>query len=150
LVDNNFVETVIALAPNLFYGTSIAVNIIVLSKHKSDPKTQFIDASGENFFKKVTNNNVLTDFEDEDNPGHIQQIVKLFDSKEDVEYIAKTIDNDKIAINDYNLSVSSYVTTKDSREQTDIRKLNTEIAITVKKINALRMNIDSLIKEIEA
>lgn len=142
LVDNNFVETVIALAPNLFYGTSIAVNILVLSKHKTENKTQFIDATGENFFKKVTNNNMLED-------KHIEEIMRLFDSKSDVAYIAKTVDNSKIAENDYNLSVSSYVEAKDNREQVDITLLNNEISKTVKKINALRVSIDEIIKEIE-
>lgn len=77
LVDNNFVETVIALAPNLFYGTSIAVNILVLSKHKTDTKTQFIDVTGEDFFRKVTNNNLLEDV-------HIDKIMEMFDSKAEV------------------------------------------------------------------
>jgi type I restriction enzyme M protein len=106
-VDNNFVETIISLAPNLFYGTSIAVNILVLSKHKTENKTQFIDASGEDFFKKATNNNVLTD-------EHIAKIMDIFDKKEDVEHVAVSIDNTKIAENDYNLSVSSYVEAKDN------------------------------------
>lgn len=143
LVDNNFVETVIALAPNLFYGTSIAVNILVLSKHKTDSKTQFIDASGEDFFKKATNNNVLTD-------KHIKKIMTIFDNKEDVEYVAISVDNSKIAENDYNLSVSSYVEAKDNREVIDITELNEEISITVEKIDALRADIDKIVKEIEA
>jgi len=143
LVDNNFVETVISLAPNLFFGTSIAVNILVLSKHKTDTKTQFIDASGEDFFKKATNNNVLED-------KHIESIMQMFDSKEDVEHVAKTIDNSKIAENDYNLSVSSYVEAKDNREKVDITLLNAEISKTVEKINALRADIDTIVKEIEA
>ena len=142
LVDNNFVETVISLAPNLFYGTSIAVNILVLSKHKPDTKTQFIDASGEDFFKKVTNNNILED-------KHIEKIMGIFDSKEDVAYVAKSVDNKQIAENDYNLSVSSYVEAKDNREKVDITKLNAEISKTVEKINALRADIDAIIKEIE-
>ena len=141
LVDNNFVETVISLAPNLFYGTSIAVNIIVLSKHKTDTKTQFIDASGEDFFLKVTNNNVLTD-------PHIEKIMEIFDTKADVEHIAKSIEHSQIAANDYNLSVSSYVEAKDNREQVDITKLNAEIATTVDKINKLRADIDKIVKEI--
>lgn len=141
LVDNNFVETVISLAPNLFYGTSIAVNILVLSKHKMDTITQFIDASGEEFFKKVTNNNVLED-------KHIEKIMGIFDSKEDVEYIAKSIDNKQIAENDYNLSVSSYVEAKDNREKVDITKLNAEISKTVERINVLRADIDAIVKEI--
>lgn len=142
LVDNNFVETVISLAPNLFFGTSIAVNILVLSKHKTDTKTQFIDASGEGFFKKVTNNNLLED-------EHIDRIMEIFDSKEDVEYIAKSVDNKLIAENDYNLSVSSYVEAKDNREKVDITKLNAEISKTVAKINTLRADIDAILKEIE-
>ncbi|MEG2970553.1 MAG: type I restriction-modification system subunit M [Akkermansia sp.] len=143
LVDNNFVETVISLAPNLFYGTSIAVNILVLSKHKTDTKTQFIDASGEEFFKKVTNNNFLED-------KHIERIMGIFDQKEDVEYIAKSVDNKLIAENVYNLSVSSYVEVKDNREKVDITELNAEISTTVAKINALRADIDAILKEIEA
>ena len=142
LVDNNFVETIISLAPNLFYGTSIAVNILVLSKHKTDTRTQFIDASGEKFFKKITNNNILEN-------EHIEKIMEIFDSKKDVEYIAKFIDNKLIAENDYNLSVSSYVETKDNREKVDIKKLNAEISKTVENINALRADIDAIIKEIE-
>lgn len=142
LVDNNFVETVISLAPNLFYGTTIAVNILVLSKHKPNPKTQFIDVSGENFYKKVTNNNMLTD-------EHIEQIMQLFDSKADVPHVAVTIDNSQIAANDYNLSVSSYVEAKDTREIVDIAKLNAEITATVEKINSLRLDIDAIVKEIE-
>ncbi len=143
LVDNNFVETVISLAPNLFYGTPIAVNILVLAKNKRDTKTQFIDASGEDFFRKVTNNNMLED-------KHIEKIMKIFDCKEDVEYIAKSVGNKLIAENDYNLSVSSYVEAKDNREIVDIKKLNAEISDTVKKINALRTDIDAIVKEIEA
>lgn len=142
LVDNNFVETVISLAPNLFYGTSIAVNILVLSKHKTEQKTQFIDASSEDFFKKATNNNVLED-------KHIEAIMQLFDRKADVEHVAKTVDNSKIADNDYNLSVSSYVEAKDNREIINISELNKEIAETVVKINKLRADIDAIITEIE-
>lgn len=142
LVDNNYVETVIALAPNLFYGTSIAVTILVLSKHKPDTKTQFIDVSGDEFFKKMTNNNVLTD-------EHIERIMDLFDTKEEVDHVAKSIDNMVIAANDYNLSVSSYVAAKDNREKIDINTLNAEIAKTVAKINALRSSIDAIIEEIE-
>jgi type I restriction enzyme M protein len=141
LVDNNFVETVIAVAPNLFYGTSIAVTLLVLSKHKTDTKTQFIDASGEDFFKKVTNNNVLND-------EHIDHIMDIFDKKTDVPHIAISIDNTQIAANDYNLSVSSYVTAKDNREKVDIQQLNADITKTVEKINVLRSDIDLIVREI--
>lgn len=142
LVDHNFVEAVIALPPNLFYGTSIAVNILVLSKHKPDTKTQFIDASGEAFFKKETNNNVLTD-------EHIAKIVSLFEKKEDVSYTAVSVENSTIAENDYNLSVSSYVEAEDKREVIDIVKLNAEVAETVKRIDTLRADIDAIIRELE-
>ncbi len=141
LVDNNYVETVIALAPNLFYGTTIAVNILVLSKHKSDAATQFIDAGG--LFKKETNNNILT-------AGHIEQIMRAFDSKAHVDHFAITVDNDKIAENDYNLSVSSYVEPEDTREKIDIVQLNAEIKTTVAKIDRLRAEIEAIVAEIEA
>lgn len=142
LVDNNFVETVIALPPNLFYGTSIAVNILVLSKNKTENKTQFINASGEDFFKKETNNNVLTD-------EHIAKIIDLFAKKENVEYVASWVDNEKVAENDYNLSVSAYVEAKDTREVIDITKLNEEIDQTVKRIDTLRAEINHIIKELD-
>jgi type I restriction enzyme M protein len=140
LVDNNYVETVISLAPNLFFGTTIAVNILVLSKHKTDTTTQFIDASG--LFKKETNNSVLTE-------QHIEDIMKVFASKEDVDHFAKSVDLDVIAANSYNLSVSSYVEAKDNRELVDISELNAELKTTVAKIDALRSDIDAIVAEIE-
>ena len=143
LIDNNYVETVIALPPNLFYGTSIAVNILVLSKHKPDTRTQFIDASGEDFFKKETNNNVLTD-------AHIARIVSIFADKEAVPHTAAMVDNQQIAENDYNLSVSSYVEAKDTREVIDIKQLNAEVAQTVVRINELRADIEGIIAMINA
>lgn len=143
LVDNNFVETVISLAPNLFFGTSIAVNILVLSKHKGDNKVQFIDASGEDFFNKKTNNNEL------DNK-HIEDIMKIFDRKENIDHVASSVDYEKVAENDYNLSVSSYVEAKDTREVIIIEDLNKEIEATVEKIDGLRADIDAIVAEIEA
>lgn len=142
LVDNNFVETVISLAPNLFFGTPISVDILVLSKHKKVNKTQFINASSENFFKKEGNINVLQDF-------HIEHIMEMFDSKVDVEYLAKSVDNSEISENDYNLSVSSYVKVKDNRKKIIIDDLNKQISATMKKINVLRNDIDSIVKDIE-
>ena len=139
LVDNNYVETVISLAPNLFFGTTIAVNILVLSKHKADTTTQFIDASG--LFKKETNNNVLTD-------QHIEDIIKVFASKENVGHFAESVELDIIAGNNYNLSVSSYVETKNNREDIDINELNNKLEGTVSKIEQLRKDINSIVKEI--
>ena len=142
LVDNNFVETVISLAPNLFYGTSIAVNILILSKRKSDTKTQFIDASGEDFFKKETNNNILAE-------EHIQEILRIFDTKKDIKYISKCVDNEKIAEENYNLAVNTYVEAKDTREVIDIKELNAKIKATVSNIDRLRIEIDKIVAEIE-
>lgn len=141
LVDNNFVETVISLAPNLFFGTTIAVNILVLSKHKVDTTTQFIDASG--LFKKETNTNILTD-------AHIDKIMQVFDSKESVDHFARAVPFEEVASNDYNLSVSSYVETKDTREKVDITQLNAELKSTVARIEQLRSEIDAIVAEIES
>ncbi|HIE4355114.1 TPA: type I restriction-modification system subunit M [Proteus mirabilis] len=140
LVDNNYVETVISLAPNLFFGTTIAVNILVLSKHKTDTHVQFIDAS--ELFKKETNNNILTD-------EHIKKIIQVFDSKVDIDYLAKSVEYKTIAGNDYNLSVSSYVEAKDTREVIDITALNAELKTTVSKIDQLRKDIDAIVAEIK-
>ena len=140
LVDNNYVETVISLAPNLFYGTTIAVNILVLAKNKKDTTTQFIDASG--LFKKETNNNTLLD-------AHIDQIMAVFDSKANVEHFAQSVPFEKVAANDYNLSVSSYVVAKDNREVVNIAQLNAELKTTVTNIDQLRKEIDAIVAEIE-
>lgn len=140
LVDNNYVETVISLAPNLFFGTTIAVNILVLSKHKADSDIQFIDASG--LFKKETNNNVLTD-------AHIEQIMQVFDRKEDVDHLAKSVSFEAVAANEYNLSVSSYVEAEDTRETVNITELNADLKTTVAKIDQLRRDIDAIVAEIE-
>ena len=139
LVDNNYVETVISLAPNLFFGTTIAVTILVLSKHKTDTNTQFIDASG--LFKKETNNNTLTD-------EHVKAIMDVFDSKANVEHFARSVPYEEVA-KDYNLSVSSYVEAKNTREVIDITKVNAELKTTVSTINQLRLDIDGIVAEIE-
>ena len=130
----------ISLAPNLFFGTTISVNILVLSKHKTDTATQFIDASG--LFKKETNNNVLSD-------QHIEDIMRVFASKENVDHFAKSVELEIIAGNGYNLSVSSYVESEDTRELVDINKLNAELKITVAKIDRLRSDIDAIVAEID-
>ncbi|MBR0565617.1 type I restriction-modification system subunit M [Azoarcus sp. L1K30] len=140
LVDNNYVETVISLAPNLFFGTTIAVNILVLSKHKTDTTTQFIDAS--NLFDKKTNNNELSD-------AHIEQIMAVFDSKANVAHFAQSVPFEKVSGNDYNLSVSSYIDAKDNREVVDIAQLNAALKTTVARIDQLRKEIDTIVAEIE-
>lgn len=133
-------ETVISLAPNLFYGTTIAVNILVLSKHKTDTTTQFIDASG--LFDKKTNNNELSD-------SHIEQIMAVFSSKTNVDHFAQSVPFEKIAAKDYNLSVSSYIDAKDNREVVDIVQLNADLKSTVARIDQLRNDIDAIVAEID-
>lgn len=140
LIDNNFIDTIIQLPDNLFFGTSIATCIMVLKKSKSENKTLFIDASKE--FIKITNNNKLT----EDN---IQKIVDVFMSREDKEYFSRLVDNSEIAEREYNLSVSSYVEQEDTREVIDIKALNKEIAEIVAREQVLREQIDKIIAEIE-
>lgn len=140
LIDNNFVDCLIQLPDNLFFGTSIATCIMVLKRSKKDNSTLFIDASKE--CVKVTNNNKLTD-------ENISNIVKIFTNREDIEHIAKLVSNKEIAENDYNLSVSSYVEKEDTREQVDIVELNKQIDEIVARENKLREEIDKIIKEIE-
>ena len=143
LVDNNYVETVIALASNLFYGTTIAVTILVLAKNKTDTTTQFIDASGEEFFKKATNTNLMTD-------DHIARVMEIFASKENADHVAVSVPYESIVERGYNLSVSSYVEPRDKREVVDINELNDEIRTTVERIDQLRADIDAIIAEIDA
>ncbi|MBQ8643333.1 MAG: type I restriction-modification system subunit M [Candidatus Methanomethylophilaceae archaeon] len=140
LVDNNFIDCVIQLPDNLFYGTSIATCIMVLKKSKQDNSTLFIDASKE--FVKVTNNNKLTD-------ENIRNILKLFEGRVDSQYSSRLVPNSEIASNEYNLSVSSYVEKEDTREKIDIIALNAEIERIVARENELRIQIDEIIKKIE-
>lgn len=139
LIDNNFIDCIIQLPSNLFFGTSIATCIMVLKKNKADTTTLFIDASEECI--KVTNNNRLT-------PENIDNIVKLFTERQNVEYTAKLAKYDDIKDNDYNLSVSTYVEGRDTREQIDIAALNAQIAEIVARENVLRSEIDKIIAEI--
>ena len=140
LIDNNFIECVIQLPDNLFFGTSIATCIMVLKKNKGENNTLFIDASKE--CVKVTNNNKLTE-------ENIQNILDVYSARNDKEYYAKVVSNEEIAENDYNLSVSSYVEQEDTREQIDIKILNADIKEIVARENRLRMEIDKIIAEIE-
>ncbi|WP_422803154.1 type I restriction-modification system subunit M [Streptococcus sp. FT1-106] len=139
LVDGNFVEAVIQLPGNLFYGTSIATCILVLAKNKTTTDTLFIDASQE--YKKETNNNVLTE-------EHIQKILDGFANGEAKEYFISVVSHEKIVENDYNLSVSTYVEKEDTREKIDIVQLNKDIAETVKNIDRLRAEIDKIVEEL--
>lgn len=140
LIDNNYVDCVIQLPDNLFFGTSIATCIMVLKKSKKENSTLFIDASRE--FIKVTNNNKLTE-------EHISKIVATFTNRSNVDYFSQLVNNDDIAAQDYNLSVTTYVEQEDKREVIDIAKLNAEIEEIVARENKLREEIVSIIAEIE-
>lgn len=140
LVDNNFVDCVIQMPSNLFFGTSIATCIMVLKKGKSDNNILFIDATNE--CVKVTNNNRLT-------PENIDNIVSEYTSREDKDYFARLVSYDEIKENDYNLSVSTYVEAEDTREVIDIVKLNAEIEEIVSREQVLRNEIAKIIAEFE-
>lgn len=140
LIDNNYIDAIIQLPDNLFYGTSIATCIMVMKKAKTDNKVLFIDASKE--CKKVTNNNKLTD-------ENIAKIVDEVASREDVDYFARLVPYDEIKEQEYNLSVSTYVEQEDTREVIDIKELNSQIEQIVARENVLREEIDKIIKEIE-
>lgn len=140
LIDNNFIDCVIQLPSNLFFGTSIATCIMVLKKNKADNKTLFIDATKECI--KVTNNNKLT-------PENIDRIVNTFASRTEEAHFSHLADYEEIAKQEYNLSVSTYVEAEDTREKIDIVQLNAEIAQIVAREDALRAEIDKIIEEIE-
>lgn len=140
LIDNNYVDCVIQLPDNLFYGTSIATCILVLKKSKTENSTLFIDASDACI--KVTNSNKLTQ-------DHIETIVQAFQARQDAAHFSRLVPNREIAAQDYTLSVSTYVEKEDTREQVDIIVLNARIAEIVTREQALREAIDTIIAEIE-
>lgn len=140
LVDNNFIDCIIQLPSNLFFGTSIATCIMVMKKNKTDNRTLFIDASSE--CVKVTNNNKLT-------AENIARIVDVFAKHEEIPYFSKLAEYQDIVDNEYNLSVSTYVEAKDTREKIDIVKLNAEIEQIVAREQVLRDEIAKIIAEIE-
>ena len=140
LIDNNFVDCIIQLPSNLFFGTSIATCIMVMKRGMTDAKTMFIDASNECI--KVTNNNKLT-------AENIKRIVDTYANREEVQHFSHLASFEEISENDYNLSVSAYVEAEDTREKVDIVKLNAEISEIVAREQVLRDEIDKIIAEIE-
>ena len=140
LIDNNFVDCVIQLPSNLFFGTPIATCILILKKGKNDSSTLFIDASNECI--KITNNNKLT-------AENIENIVAEYTGREEKAHFAHLATYDEIKENDYNLSVSTYVEAEDTREVIDIIALNAEIEANVARENVLRDEINKVIAEIE-
>jgi type I restriction enzyme M protein len=141
LIDNNYVDAVIQLPPDLFFGTTIATCIVVLKKSKADNKTLFIDASAQ--FVRTGNKNKLT--------AEQQKVVlDAFIDRTDIDHFARLVDNSEVAENEYNLSVSSYVEEEDTRVATDIVELNTEIARIVARQHELRTAIDEIVADLES
>lgn len=140
LVDNNFIDTVIQLPPDLFFGTTIATCIIVLKKNKTDNKILFVNASAE--FVRRGNKNVLTETDR-------TKILDAFIARADVDHFARLVDHSVIAGNGYNIAVSAYVDPEDTREAVDIADLNAEISRIVARQAELRQRIDDLVAEIE-
>lgn len=140
LIDNNYVDAVIQLPPDLFFGTTIATCIIVLKKSKSDNATLFIDASAE--FSRQGNKNKLA-------PEHRQKILDAFTARESIDHFARIVENSDIAENGYNIAVSSYVEQVDTRQTVDITALNAEIAAIVARQAQLREAIDAIVADLE-
>lgn len=139
LVDNNFVDAVIYLPENLFYGTSISTCILVLKKSKTDSKTFFIDASKE--FVKAKNSNKLSE-------ENINNIVNIYGNREEKQYFSRLVSINEISKNDYNLSVSTYVEKEDTREKIDIVELERKIKEVHARNEQICKEIDELIQEI--
>ena len=140
LIDNNYIDTVIQLPPDLFFGTTIATCVVVLKKSKKDNSTLFIDASAE--FVREGNKNKLSE-------QNREKILNAFIERKDIPHFAKLVPNQTIAENDYNIAVSTYVAQKEDREEVDIKKLNAEIEQIVARQAELRKAIDEIVKELE-
>lgn len=140
LIDNNFVQAVIQMPGNLFFGTGIAVDYMILRRSKKDTKVQFIDVSDQ--FIKVGKDNKLT----EDN---IQNIYHWYMDRKEEQYRSALVENSKIAEQDYNLSVNTYVEQRDTREKIDIKAVNAELARIVARENELRAQVDAIVADLE-
>jgi len=140
LIDNNYIDAVIQLPPDLFFGTTIATCIIVLKKSKHDNATLFIDASSE--FMRNGNKNKLT-------KDHQKKILDAYIGRKSIDHFARLVDNVEIAENEFNIAVSSYVAQKDEREVIDIKRLNADIARIVARQMELRMQIDAIVADLE-
>ena len=140
MIDNNFVDTVIQLPPDLFFGTSIATCILVLKKNKSDNNILFIDASEE--FTRNTNKNKLSD-------ENINNIVNLLKDRKSIENKSYLATYDEVKENDYNISVNSYLKTNTEDNKIDIAKVNKRLAEVVPKQEQIRKELEEIIKELE-
>lgn len=140
LVSNNFVDTIIQMPQNLFFGTPIATCLLILKKNKADNRVCFIDASNE--FIHEGNKNKLS-------PENISKIYNAYMNKEEIAYFSHVVTIADIAEEDYNLSVSTYVEQEDTREKIDISELNTRISEIVAREEQLRKDIDEIILQLE-
>lgn len=140
LIDNNYVDTVIQLPADLFFGTTIATCIIVLKKSKKTNDVLFIDGSAE--FVRGGNKNKLSE-------ANQQALLDAFTTRESSDHFATLVDNSAIAANDYNIAVSSYVEAEDTREVIDIAELNAKIEQIVARQAELRTLIDAIVADLE-
>jgi len=140
LVDNNYVDAVIQMPANLFYGVSIQVDLLIIKRSKQDNQIAFIDGAQE--FIKAGNKNKLTE-------ENIQTIYKWFMDRKDVDHRVTVVDNDKVAEEDYNLSVSTYVEQEDTREKIDIKAVNAKLKDIVAREDELRQKIDTIVADLE-
>jgi type I restriction enzyme M protein len=140
LIDNNYIDTVIQLPPDLFFGTTIATCIIVLKKSKKDNSTLFIDASAE--FVRGGNKNKLSD-------ANRKRILNAFIERKNEDHFVCLVGNNKIAENDYNIAISSYVEQENIRKEVNIIKLNAEITKIVEQQQKLREAIDTIVADLE-
>jgi len=140
LIDNNYIDTVIQLPPDLFFGTTIATCVVILKKSKKDNATLFIDASAE--FVRGGSKNKLSE-------TNRKKILNAFIERKDINHFAKLVTNADIATNDYNIAISSYVEQENTTEEVDILKLNAQIAEIVIRQNHLRTAIDEIVAGLE-
>ena len=140
LIDNNYVDTVIQLPVNLFFGVTIATCIVVLKKSKKDNSVLFIDASAE--FVHVGNKNKLS-------PENQQKILDAYVARQGADQFATLVSYEEIKANDYNIAVSSYVEGEPARDAIDVTRLNAEIAGLVIRQQVLREQIDAIVADLE-
>ena len=141
LVDNDFVDAVIQLPANLFFGTSITTCILVMRRTKRDAKVLFVDAS--RYFVAGSPQNSLSQ-------ANIDEIVRIYRERKDVDHVAKLVGNDELGKAQYRMSVSAWVEPEDTREVIDIKALNAEIAAIVERETELRAKVDAIVAELEA
>ncbi len=140
LIDNNFIDTVIQLPPDLFFGTTIATCILVLKKNKSDNKVLFIDASAE-FIRGSAKNKLAEE--------HANKILNCYKNRTCQDHFSRLVDHSEIVEKEFNISVGTYVEQKDTREVVNIVELNARISQIVKRQNELRTQIDAIVADLE-